>query len=92
MMRLVEWVGVNSPIGKDQAEANGFENACKGTNCDGVQRTLLGEDLRDKLYADQHLFVYRCRSANEGPQSKAIHTLGAELAMKIRLPMYAAPL
>jgi hypothetical protein len=47
--RLVEWVGVGSPVGEEQAKANSLENASERTNGDGVEWTLLSEDLRDEL-------------------------------------------
>ena len=46
---LVEWVGVGSPVGEEQAEADGLEDAGERTDGDGVEGTLLGEDLRDEL-------------------------------------------
>lgn len=48
-MTLVEWVGVGSPVGKEQAETNGLEDTGKGSHCNSVERTLLREDLGDEL-------------------------------------------
>ena len=48
-MRLVEGVGVGSPVGEEKAETNGLEDTGKGSHCNSVERTLLGEDLRDEL-------------------------------------------
>ena len=55
--RLVEWVGVGSPVGEEQAEADGLEDASERTDGDGVEGTLLGKDLRDELqkYSISHL-------------------------------------
>jgi len=47
--RLVEGVGAGSPVGEEQAEADGLENTGNGTDSDGVKRALLGEDLGDDL-------------------------------------------
>ena len=49
MRRLVEGVGAGSPVGEEQAEADGLEDTGKGANGDGVKRTLLGEDLGNEL-------------------------------------------
>lgn len=40
---------MSSPPGEEQAEANGLEDASKGTDGDGVHGALLSEDLRDEL-------------------------------------------
>jgi hypothetical protein len=47
--RLVEGVGAGSPVGEEQAEADGLEDTGNGANSDGVERTLLGDDLGDDL-------------------------------------------
>jgi hypothetical protein len=47
--RLVEGVGAGSPVGKEQAEADGLEDTGNGTDSDGVERALLGDDLGDDL-------------------------------------------
>jgi hypothetical protein len=49
MRRLVEGVGAGSPVGEEQAKANGLEHAGNGTDSDGVKRALLSEDLGDDL-------------------------------------------
>jgi hypothetical protein len=48
---LVEGVGAGAPVGEEQRQANGLKNTGKGSNGDGVERALLGEDLRDNLRA-----------------------------------------
>jgi hypothetical protein len=47
---LVEGVGAGSPVGEEQAKADGLENTGNGTDSNGVERTLLGEDLGDNLF------------------------------------------
>jgi hypothetical protein len=47
--RLVEGVGAGSPVGEEQAEADGLEDTGNGTDSDGVKRALLGNDLGDDL-------------------------------------------
>jgi hypothetical protein len=46
---LVEGVGAGSPVGEEHAEADGLEDAGDGTDSNGVERTLLSEDLGDDL-------------------------------------------
>jgi hypothetical protein len=46
---LVEGVGAGSPVGEEHAEANSLEDTGNGADSNGVERTLLGEDLRDNL-------------------------------------------
>jgi len=48
-IRLVKWVGVGSPVGKEQAEADGFKDTGESTDGDGIERTFFGENLRDEL-------------------------------------------
>ena len=45
----VKWVGAGSPVGQEQAQANSLENASEGANGNGVERSLLGDDLGDEL-------------------------------------------
>lgn len=47
--RLVKRVVAGSPVGQDQAEADGLKDACQSSNGDRINRALLGEDLRDEL-------------------------------------------
>lgn len=51
--RLVEWVGASSPPGKEQAQADSFEDSREGSDSDSVERSLFGEDLRDELNCKQ---------------------------------------
>jgi hypothetical protein len=37
------------PVGEEHAEADGLEDAGDGTDSNGVERTLLSEDLGDDL-------------------------------------------
>lgn len=68
---------------EEEGQADGLEDTSKCANGDGVQRTLLGGDLSDKLEAiSQGTWQEKLRK----------HTEGAELARKIREPKYAAPL
>ena len=53
-MLLVEWVGAGAPPGQEQGEADGLEDAGKSSDCDGVERALLGGDLSDELLDNQH--------------------------------------
>lgn len=48
-MHLIEGVGARSPVGKEQAETDGLEDTSKGPHCNGVERTLLSENLRNEL-------------------------------------------
>ena len=51
-MRLVEGVvGRCAPPRKDHGGSNGLEKAGDSTDGDGVERTLLGEELCDDLDA-----------------------------------------
>lgn len=49
------WCGF--PVGEEQAEADGLEDASERTDGDGVEGTLLGKDLRDELqkYSISHM-------------------------------------
>lgn len=58
MRRLVEGVGVSSPVGEEQAKTNSLEHTGKGSHCNSVERTLLGEDLRDELYIKRLAVVF----------------------------------
>lgn len=46
---LVEGVGSGAPVGQDQAEADGLEDAGQRTDGEGINRALLQEELRDEL-------------------------------------------
>lgn len=46
---LVEGVGASSPPGQEQAESDGLEHSGHGANGNGIEGTLLGEDLADEL-------------------------------------------
>lgn len=48
---------MGSPVGEEQAEADGLEDASERTDGDGVEGTLLGKDLRDELqkYSISHM-------------------------------------
>ena len=82
-MNLVEWVSVGSPVSKEQAEPNGFKHACHCTDGNSIERALFGENLGNELI--------NVNITSHGYESVR-RTLGAELAKKIRLPKYAAPL
>lgn len=47
---LVKRVGTRSPPGEEQTETHGLEHTADGTDSNGVQGSLLGEDLGDELY------------------------------------------
>ena len=47
--RLVEGVGAGSPVGEEQAEADGLEDTGNGADGNGVERALLSENLGDDL-------------------------------------------
>lgn len=49
MINLVEWVGSSAPVGEEQAETDGFEEAGKDTNSDSVDRSVLSNEGRDEL-------------------------------------------
>ena len=40
---------MSAPVGKKQTETNSLEDTGKSSHCDSVERTLLGENLRDEL-------------------------------------------
>ena len=82
----VKRVGSGAPITEEQAEANGFKDTGKGAHSDSINRALFGEDLRDELWLSKKLIQRIINS------SWLRLTLGAELAINIKLPMYAAPL
>ena len=94
VMRLVERVGAGAPVREEEAEADRLEHASNGANSHSIQRALLGDDLRDELCeAEPHVSVnYSSKGPAAVEKRKASRTDGAELAMKIRAPMYAAPL
>lgn len=46
---LIEGVGAGSPVGEEQAEADGLKDAGKSADGDGVHGALLGNDLGDDL-------------------------------------------
>lgn len=46
---LVERVGAGAPVGEEDAEADGLEDAGKGANGDLLKRALLGGDLGNEL-------------------------------------------
>jgi hypothetical protein len=48
-MRLVKGVGAGSPVGEEQTKANGFEDASYGTDSDGIERSLLSNELGNNL-------------------------------------------
>merc|ERR1711939_1060551 len=50
-IRLVEWVGAGAPPGHEHGETDGLEDAGEGTDGDGVERALLGEDLGDERWS-----------------------------------------
>jgi len=64
----------------------------KSTNSNGVKRTLLGEDLGDELRAISFKPHEIYQPAEERENTMGKRTEGAELAMKIKEPRYAAPL
>jgi hypothetical protein len=47
--RLVEGVGAGSPVGEEQAEADGLQYTGNSADGDGVHGTLLGDNLGDDL-------------------------------------------
>lgn len=83
---LVKWVVAGTPVGQDQAETDSLENTGKSADGDRIEGALLCEDLRDELERRSALSLAEISIAVDGL------TLGAELAMKIKLPRYAAPL
>lgn len=50
IQHLVEWVGSCAPVGEEQAQANSLEDAGDNTNGNGIQWSLLGDNLCDDLY------------------------------------------
>lgn len=48
-LSLVEWVGPGTPVGEEQAEANGLEDTADNTNGNEVKRSLLADDLSNEL-------------------------------------------
>ena len=78
---------------------------CQSTNCNSIKRTLLSEDLGNELKEDQQLTSHiGTKAALSYPEFRSACiaqcldikgwrlTEGAELAMKIKDPRYAAPL
>lgn len=61
--------------------------AGNGTNSNGIQRTLLSEDLGDELEEVRRGFTHMVsRGICQDLPSQSPHTEGAELAMKIKDP------
>jgi hypothetical protein len=50
---LVEWVGACSPVGEEQAEANGLEDTAKSADSECVDWSLLNQDSGDELFRNQ---------------------------------------
>lgn len=46
---LLEGVGAGAPVGEEDAEADSLEDAGKSTDGDGVEGTLLSDDLCNEL-------------------------------------------
>jgi hypothetical protein len=46
---LVEWVGAGSPVCEEHAETDSLEDAGQDANSDGINWTLLNDELRDEL-------------------------------------------
>lgn len=46
---LVEGVCAGAPVGKEQRQSDGFHDATKGANGNGIERALLSNDLGDDL-------------------------------------------
>jgi hypothetical protein len=57
--RLVEGVGAGSPVGEEQAKADGLEDTGNGADSNGIKRALLGEDLGDDLGCVSLVFTKR---------------------------------
>ena len=53
MRRLVKRVGAGTPVGEEHAEADRLEDAGESTNGNGVEGTLLGEDLGDDRWSSR---------------------------------------
>lgn len=83
---LLKRVGAGSPVGKEQAEANSFENTGKPTNKDGVKRALLSEHLGDNLEhvsqkcstTSNHLTYRRSSRSEENQRAKVSSALVGE--------------
>lgn len=56
---LVEGVGAGSPVGEEHGETDGLSDAGSSTDGDGVQGTLLGDDLGDDLWEVSDCPEYR---------------------------------
>lgn len=56
---VVKEVGAGSPVAKEQAEADGLEDAGESANGNGVEGALFGEDLGDELVASQRFRIAR---------------------------------
>lgn len=80
----VERVRPCAPPGQEQRQTNGLHDSGESSDGNGIEWALLGEDLSDELATCQHV---------RKPHSTTSKlTDGAELAKKIKVPMYAAPL
>jgi hypothetical protein len=49
---------VGSPPGEEKGETDSLEDTGNSTDGDGVERSLLSEDLGNELDSDQHLFFH----------------------------------
>lgn len=48
------------PVGEEHGEADGLKDAGQRTDGNGVERTLLGDDLGDDLKFSQHYDISLC--------------------------------
>lgn len=77
---LVEGVGASSPPGKEDGKADSLDNLGKDANANGVDGSLLNEDLGDILCTVSYNFIFIIESV------KGKHTPGADVAKKIKEP------
>lgn len=80
LIDLGKRVSASAPPGQEQTETDSLEYSGDSTDRHGIKRPLLGKDLTDKLQLRLAMELIE-----EFP-GETQHTLGAELAKKIKVP------
>lgn len=78
-IRLVKKRSASAPPRHEHGQTDGLEDAGKGADGNGVERALLSEDLRNELCPSQQMMFFALIVLKL--------TDGAELAMKIKVPI-----
>lgn len=76
---LIKGIRSCSPPREEEAQSNSLEHPADQAYSNSIEGPLLGDDVANKLLYHRVSFRIQIRYRN-------IHTLGAELAIKTRLP------